>query len=419
VKRNKSAETTVNVEKILLVGNLRKRNTAPNNQDLSTRHINIENKKTVYRKQEKKLPINEFFIKLFNLKKDEDENLFIENIEKHLNASDVEFSDLECLKYWQDDDDSSSKQIATMWFDKEKPIDFSFVSDKCYTNFLTIPNPAVSKNEKQISDDSNVHSSLTLPKKTQVGQEQLQGEFYHNYLKNYHTQKIRKTYFIKLTINNHLPTNKIEPIEKNNFFIFDWDDTFLCTSHLTSRAVFKLDQTLADKEIKIFKELEDMILKILNFAISRGHTYIITNAVKGWVEYSATRFYPRIAKLLSKLCVISARGEFEGLYPNENKAWKTHTFLNLSKVFNVKALTNIICVGDSKIEIDSSQILCSKFPNSFLKSIKFRENPKPEELLKELKLVSDQFETIYSAVKCLTINVEKKPKKGVTSKRFS
>ena len=69
------------------------------------------------------------------------------------------------------------------------------------------------------------------------------------------------------------------------------------------------------------------------------------------------------------------------------------------------------------MEIEASQALFTTFKYCFLKSIKFRENPRPEELIKELKLVKDKLDLIFSSVKNLTINVEKrqKEKKIVTS----
>ena len=50
------------------------------------------------------------------------------------------------------------------------------------------------------------------------------------------------------------------------------------------------------------------------------------------------------------------------------------------------------------------------FSEAFVKTIKFKEGPKPEELYKQLLLVTNQFISICSAVKNLTIRVEKKKK---------
>ena len=148
----------------------------------------------------------------------------------------------------------------------------------------------------------------------------------------------------------------------------------------------------------------------MNEAVEKGNVYIITNAGNGWVEYSAKRFYPSIIGVLSKLKIISARGEYEKLYPGNSRQWKIQAFLNLLKYVDVKLVTNIICIGDSLFEMEAGRILASKFTEAFIKTIKFREAPKLDELMKQLKLVCAQFGSIYSSVKNLTIRVEKKKK---------
>ena len=73
----------------------------------------------------------------------------------------------------------------------------------------------------------------------------------------------------------------------------------------------------------------------------------------------------------------------------------------------MKLVTNIICIGDSLFEMEAGRILASRFTEAFVKTIKFREAPKLDELIKQLKLVSLQFSSIYSSIKNLTIRVEK------------
>jgi len=83
----------------------------------------------------------------------------------------------------------------------------------------------------------------------------------------------------------------------------------------------------------------------------------------------------------------------------------------MKKNFDTELVANIICMGDSIIEMEAAHVLASKFSQAFIKTIKFREAPKPEELVKQLGLVADQFSTIYSSVKNLTIRVERKGNK--------
>jgi len=223
--------------------------------------------------------------------------------------------------------------------------------------------------------------------------------------------KLRKAYISKL-----IATKAWQPMMKekkhNSMIIFDWDDTLLCTSYLTPSGIFNEELELSKKDKEKLAKLEGIVLKILNFAISNAETYIITNAAPGWVEFSCRKFYPEVFKILQKITIISARGEYESVFPNEIKQWKIHAFLDMKKNFDSDLVSNIICMGDSVIEIEAAHILGSKFSQAYIKTIKFRETPKPEELMKQLSLISEQFANIYSSVKNLTIRVEKKGSKN-------
>lgn len=128
------------------------------------------------------------------------------------------------------------------------------------------------------------------------------------------------------------------------------------------------------------------------------------------MEYSAEKFYPSVKNLLPKLTIVSARGEYENQYPGDSRMWKIQAFMNMGKDFSQDLVTNILCFGDSVFEMEAAHFLASKFSQAFIKTIKFRENPKPEELNKQLFIVAEQFLTIFSAVRNLTIRVEKKAK---------
>lgn len=82
-------------------------------------------------------------------------------------------------------------------------------------------------------------------------------------------------------------------------------------------------------------------------------------------------------------------------------------------------MTNLICVGDSNIEMDAAHTLGKEFSQSLVKTIKFREGPKPEELVKQQELVTDRLEQIFMNSKNLTIKLEKKQKESKGDDRKS
>ena len=220
---------------------------------------------------------------------------------------------------------------------------------------------------------------------------------------------IRKVYYSQLLLKKvWKPINDSK--RHNSLIIFDWDDTLLPTSFLTPRGIFEDKNELNEKDQAKVSKLEESVRKLLTLAVSRGDVYIITNAGDGWVEFSCKKYYPSIMEILNKIKVISARGKYEDKYPGDSKRWKIETFLNIKETLNDELITNIICLGDSVFEMEAGRILASKFIHAVIKTIKFRENPKPEELNKQLSLVINQFPSIYTSSKNLTVRVEKKKK---------
>jgi len=219
------------------------------------------------------------------------------------------------------------------------------------------------------------------------------------------SEKIRNQYYSKLILTNIW---EMEKRNHNSIFIFDWDDTILATHHITPNGYFSNNYNLKEKDIALFKELDRTAFILLNLAIVKGKTFIVTNAVSGWVEMSARLFLPEVSKILKHLTIISARGSFENQFPGNSRKWKIETFLEIQKCFKSNLVTNLICIGDSIIEMEAAHIISKKFQNMHLKTVKFIEKPKPEEVIKELKLVIKNFNMIFSSIKGLTIQVGKK-----------
>ena len=220
---------------------------------------------------------------------------------------------------------------------------------------------------------------------------------------------IRQSYLSKL-LTTKVWTPNMKPKKHNCIIIFDWDDTLLPTTFLTKGGCFYEDMQLTKSDEQKFSELENLVLELLTETVEKGSVYIITNAGLEWVNYSSKRFYPKIIPILDKIKIVSARGEYEKAYPGNSRQWKIEAFLMLQKSVNIKLVTNIICLGDSLFEMEAGRILASRFTEAFIKTIKFRETPKLDELIKQLKLVCKQFSSIYSSIKNLTIRVERKKK---------
>jgi len=75
--------------------------------------------------------------------------------------------------------------------------------------------------------------------------------------------------------------------------IFDWDDTLFPTSYLNP-IDDSLYEALRDKHSPQLKAIEEEAIKLVKTCIKDALVVVITNAKKGWVEFSSSFFMPRL-----------------------------------------------------------------------------------------------------------------------------
>lgn len=227
--------------------------------------------------------------------------------------------------------------------------------------------------------------------------------------------EIRNKYFTSLFSKN--VWNKAN--SHNNIIILDWDDTLLCTSFLTPLGYFQENMYVAPEDVIKIKILEKYVFTLLEKCVNQADTFIVTNASTQWIEYSSNKFYPSITSLLQNINIISARETCEKVYPGNQRKWKLETFKLIVDKFKRDIITNIVCIGDSFIEMEAGHVIASQFKKAFIKSVKFKEAPKLEELVKQLKLLTSQFDYIFSSPKSLTVTVERKAKEKERENKLS
>mmetsp|Transcript_25533 Transcript_25533/g.28371 ORF Transcript_25533/g.28371 Transcript_25533/m.28371 type:complete len:88 (+) Transcript_25533:579-842(+) len=83
-------------------------------------------------------------------------------------------------------------------------------------------------------------------------------------------------------------------------------------------------------------------------------------------------------------------------------------FLKTQENMERGAITNLIALGDSQFEMDAVKHLGTKFPRALIKTVKFREIPTPDELVKQINLVMMKLDQILTSAKNLTIRLERK-----------
>ena len=220
---------------------------------------------------------------------------------------------------------------------------------------------------------------------------------------------LRNSYYYKLIISN-IWKPFIKDIICNTIFFFDWDDTLLCTSFL----IPILNSQNNSEKIKIIrnnlKNLDEIVSKLLLTTLDKGLVFLVTTAAPGWVEFSSTKFLPMTAKVLRKIKIFSAKGLYSKNYPGDPRQWKIKAFRYIIELYNIntKLVSNLICFGDSLIDLEAIENLKNMFSNAFVKIIKFKECPHPIELEKEVWIAASQLNYIIKKVKNLTLKVSKK-----------
>ena len=202
-----------------------------------------------------------------------------------------------------------------------------------------------------------------------------------------------------------------KPKPYETVIIFDWDDTLLCTSFINPQGVYQ-HVDLGNAVQQQIRQLEQTSKRMLELAVTFGRVYILTNAAEGWVEFSCNRFMPEVLPILDKIIVISARAKYESKFPGDVPKWKLHAFLETQSELTNGNMKNVIALGDSMMEMDAAHHLAMKFQKALIKTVKFREFPKPNELVKQLNLVISKFDDIINNVRNLTIRLEKKQPSG-------
>ena len=361
----------------------------------STNKITNENK---FAKKIEKPKIKEIITDIYSPYIKKKENI---NIENNLNENIINIK--------QEEDDINLNHI---FFQEHKSFDLSYNFYK--KNEIMNSNKIFENSDFELLSEKNNESIIS--DYADISQDMLnfnnknKKEIEKNKNKEINAKSIRDKYYNKLITKLEWNPFKKEKII-NNLFFFDWDDTLLCTSYLQPTGAL-IDMEINKRDKDIISDLDSLVSKLLLKAMNIGIVFIVTNGAPGWVELSSTKFYPKTAKILQKIKLVSARGLCERKYPGDMRQWKRVAFkfaLDTLHDINKNIVTNIICLGDSNIEMEASYYLKECFPNAYLKTIKFKESPTHIELQKELKIINIQLDSIINNYnKNLSVKVTRK-----------
>lgn len=177
--------------------------------------------------------------------------------------------------------------------------------------------------------------------------------------------------------------------------VFDWDDTIMPTSFLAMQGLYSEQQgqvvEVPESTRAELYRLEELVLALLECAMSLGEVLLVTNAENGWIEMSAGRFLPRVLMYLRKFAIpmISARSMYEALAPTDPNEWKVRAFYHeIHCRFGSVQKLNLLSIGDGLSERVAAHTLAPTLPSSFVKTVKLVERPNLYTLQRELHLIT-------------------------------
>lgn len=160
-------------------------------------------------------------------------------------------------------------------------------------------------------------------------------------------------------------------------------------------------ESLREKFAPALAMIEEEAIKLIQNCLKDALVVVITNAKKGWVEFSSSFFMPKLHALMMRgyLMVLSARVDYEEMYPFDTYKWKEMAFQKLWREENFldkAAILNLIAIGDSDYEMEAAKLFASQSDRCLVKLVKMRESPTFDELHKELAIINDRYQYIFS-----------------------
>ena len=187
--------------------------------------------------------------------------------------------------------------------------------------------------------------------------------------------------------------------QKNNLFIFDWDDTLINTTQLFKN---NMDMKMKNKLLQI----DNNIIQLLKTSMKYGDVIIISNAEYSWINKSSNLYFPKTKRFIenNNITILSAPHvyrSFMKIKDKEHIKWKHLTicyYLSSKQKYD-----KLISIGDSDVEKtaclnlkDGMMYFNYETPKDII-TLKMYYNPSSSKLIIQQNL-------ILNLIKSLSIN---------------
>ena len=196
-----------------------------------------------------------------------------------------------------------------------------------------------------------------------------------------------------------LPKN----FKKETVFIFDWDDTLMCTTFILSKG-----QILSEEDKNIINNLGKIVNIFLKECNKYGKIIIMTNSTEKWMKQTSEKYLKIKNSLFRKIKIISTRDIFakKGI---ETKKWKELALEEILFKYGDK-IENIICGSDSENDIEVFKNISEKYNKINISTIKFKTKPSPLIMIKQIEYLNKKLYEIIGTNKNYYLIKEKQKK---------
>ncbi|SOV16189.1 HAD domain ookinete protein, putative [Plasmodium gaboni] len=194
-------------------------------------------------------------------------------------------------------------------------------------------------------------------------------------------------------INNNVLYNK--PFIYKKLIVFDYDDTILPTSWITSKMKLSLYDTIPPYINELFNKLSEVVINTLNLCSTQGKLVIVTNASLEWLINSAKKYIPMVWSFImhKNIRIISARDTLINslIDPKDWKKVIFHQIINeilAPYLYNTSFICFIYSVGDGNDERNACFFISqlNQYSSCIFKSLKFLSEPTCQKLIAEHEL---------------------------------
>ena len=188
----------------------------------------------------------------------------------------------------------------------------------------------------------------------------------------------------------HSKKNKEGKAKNETIFLFDWDDTLMCTHFINLKT-----QKLTEEEQYIVSNLGKVVSTLLEKCSIYGKVIIMTNSSHEWLKKTAINFLKINENFFENIKIISTRDKYLNTGVEKNK-WKEMALNELLLKYGDN-IENLVCASDSEKDIEVFKNISKENKEINISTIKFKSKPSPLIMIKEIKYLNNfLYETIGS-----------------------